>query len=292
MDDLRPLESGRQWVAQLGGQGLLPTSYAVTPAFAVGYFRFEPLIEEIEAPSLPFHYISVTLGAPLRIEANVGDKRVNVRVRKGQSMIMAAGRNNSWRWDGPTDDAFIFLRPEYLKGVAEQTGISNHDILDRFVFEDAGLRRTILAIIDELSATGSPSRLFLDMAAQSLAQRLLRRHCGNAPSCDAAVLTAPQLRRIIELVHEHLDGDIDLEMLAEAAGVSRFHFVRGFKATTGQSPHKWLTAQRMEHAKTLLRQTRLSMINIAAAVGFESQSHFGQVFRAHTGTTPSHWRSR
>lgn len=291
MADFQALDEGRSWIASLGGQGVPSLSYAVSPALAVGHFRFNPLIEEVEAPSLPFHYVSVTLGSPLRIDANVGGRRVNVRVRKGQSMIMAAGRYNSWRWDGPTEDAFVFLRPDYLKSVAEEAGAATPEIADRFVFEDVHLRRTVLAIAAELAMPGGPSSLFLDMAAQSLAMRLLHRHCEPPLRAASAMLTAAQLRRVVDLVEGGLGGPIDLEALADAAGVSRFHFARSFRATTGQPPHKWLTARRVDHAKTLLERTKRGMIEIAAAVGFESQSHFGQVFKAHTGLTPSDWRA-
>lgn len=289
--ELEPLERGRQWIAQLGGSGVLPRSFVSSGALAVGHFRFPELSEEVEATPLPFHYISVTLGGPLRIEAHVDGARVDARVRKGQSIIMAAGRSNSWRWDRPTEEALIFIHPDYLREVAEQTGADAPDVLDRFVFEDPGLRRTILTMVDELATPVGPSGLFLDMAAQAVALRLLRRHCQGKQVAGEALLSARQLRRIIDMVENRLCTDIDLNSLADAAGVSRFHFVRSFKATTGLPPHRWLTARRMERAKTLLEKTGFGMLEIAAAVGFESQSHFGQVFRLHAGMTPSQWRN-
>lgn len=291
MAELELMETGHQWIAQLGGRAVMPRSFVTARSLAVGHFRFPRLQEEVKAPPLPFHYVSVNLGGPLQIEANVGGARVSARVCNGQSIIMAADRSNSWRWDRPTEEAFIFIRPEYLRDVAEQTGAQAPDILDRFVFEDSSLRRTILAIVDELSTPGEPSSLFMEMAGQALALRLLRRHSEHGLPGSESLLTARQLRKVINTVLDRLGEDISLENLADAAGISRFHFVRSFKATTGLSPHRWLTARRMDRAKELLMQTSLGMMDIAAAVGFDSQSHFGQVFRTHTGLTPRDWRS-
>lgn len=287
-----PAQTARRWISRLGGEGRGPNSWAVTPALAVGHFRFLPLREEIEAPTLPFHYISLTLNGALRIVADVGGKRVNVRVRSGQSMIMTADRDNRWRWDAETEDALVFLRPEFLSAVAEEAGERSVEIRDRFVFDDAHLGRTLLGIASELAAPGGPSRLFLDLAAQAVAARLLGRHRAGPCKAGQTALTAQQLRRILDLVEDRLAEELDLAMLAEAAGISRFHFLRCFRATTGLSPHRWVTGLRVARAKVHLAEGRLSVLEIAERVGFESQSHFGLVFRRHTGLSPTAWRAQ
>lgn len=291
-----PALTARDWIARLGGEAMRERSWVVTPAFAAGHFRFRPLEEEIEAPSLPFHYISLTLNGMIRVEANVGGRRVNVKIRTGQSMIMSAGRDNRWRWDAPTEEAFVFLRPDFLHSFADEAGTPEVEIRDRFVFEDAHLRRTLHGIASELSLPGALSPLYLDMAAQAVAARLLSRHRSGAVPDSATragqtSLTAPQLRRVLSLVEDRLGEEIDLAALADAAGVSRFHFLRCFRATTGMSPHRWVTGLRIARACRLLEESRHSVLEIAGLVGFESQSHFGQVFRRVTGLAPRDWRA-
>lgn len=267
-------------------------SWFANDALAIGHFRFSPIEEEIEAPALPFHYVSLTLNGSLNIEASVGGRRVDVRIRSGQSMIMAANRDNRWRWDGPTEETLVFLCPDFVHAVAEETGRPDKEIHDQLVFEDAHLRRSLLGIGAELSAAGGPSPLFLDMAAQAVAARLLARHHCGSRSTGPASLTVQQLRRILSLVEDSLGGEIDLASLADAAGTSRFHFLRCFRATTGMSPHQWITQLRIERAKALLAEGRLSVLEISSRVGFESQSHFGQVFRRQTGISPREWRAQ
>src|SRR5258706_434100 len=64
-------------------------------------------------------------------------------------------------------------------------------------------------------------------------------------------LTGQQLRRVLVVVQDRLEEDITLDDLASAACMSRFHFVRAFKAAVGKPPHRWLVGLRMERAKEL-----------------------------------------
>ena len=295
--DLDPdILSAMAWIGKLGGSPVKPQSFAASPVLAVGHFRFDGLAEEVEAPQLPYHYISVTLGGPLVIEARLGGENVKARVLPGQSLIMAAERSNIWRWDGPTEEAHVFLHADFLERVAADAGNGRAEISDRLAFTDTRLRHTILALTEEMQRHGTISTLFFDIAAEMIARRILFRHCESdrktRASSSTGALTARQMRRVLELVEDRLSDDITLDDLAGAAGLSRFHFVRAFKTAMGAPPHRWLVRQRIERAKELLLNRTATIIEVAALVGFESQSHFGQVFLSHVGVTPREWRGR
>ena len=70
---------------------------------------------------------------------------------------------------------------------------------------------------------------------------------------------------------------------------SGHYFTRAFKQAQGDAPHRWLR-QRVQHAKTLLRETHMSLAEITIVCGFADQSHFTRVFGAHTGQAPGVWR--
>lgn len=293
MRDAYPTESVRDWVSALGGRPAQATCFACSSVLAVGRFHFDVLKDEVEAPRVPLHYVSVSLAGPLRIEARLGGAKVKARVTRGQAMLMAADRANAWRWDRPTEEAHIFLHPGYLADIAADLGNGQANLLDRLPFSDLRLRETILALTDEMASGGAVLPLLLDMAAVSLGRRLLRHCDGGKPDCStAAVLSGRQLRRVLTMVTERLGEDISLADLASAAGMSRFQFVRAFKAAVGISPYRWLVSMRIERAKELLARSRTPLIEVAASLGFESQSHFGQVFRAHVGMPPSEWRRK
>jgi AraC family transcriptional regulator len=105
-------------------------------------------------------------------------------------------------------------------------------------------------------------------------------------------LAPTALRRAIERLHSDGDTDLSLAALASDAGLSRFHFCRAFKESTGLSPHAWLRQHRVEQAMKMLRETDDPVVSIAAALGYSSQTAFAAAFRKLTGETPSDWRRR
>jgi len=103
-------------------------------------------------------------------------------------------------------------------------------------------------------------------------------------------LGAQRLRLVIDYIEANLDDDLSLAMLAEMAGRSLHHFSDAFRQSTGTPPHRYIMIRRIERAKILLLSTDMPVAQIAFAVGFASQSHFGAMFRALTGVTPLRFR--
>jgi AraC-like DNA-binding protein len=98
------------------------------------------------------------------------------------------------------------------------------------------------------------------------------------------------LQRVLDRMKADLAADLDLNTLAAESGYSRSHFLRTFRAAMGCSPHQWLTRLRVEQAKTLLRETSNTLIDIALECGFSSHAHFSNTFRQMAGVTPSEYR--
>ena len=101
---------------------------------------------------------------------------------------------------------------------------------------------------------------------------------------------AEGVERARTLLIDRLADKISLDELAEAAGVSRYHFLRVFQAETGLTPHAYQSQLRVDQAKTLLAKG-LDISRVAAETGFADQSHFTRVFRRFTGATPNQYRA-
>jgi transcriptional regulator GlxA family with amidase domain len=99
-------------------------------------------------------------------------------------------------------------------------------------------------------------------------------------------LSRRALRQALTYIETHLGDPVRLQDLAQAAGVSRFHFARLFRISTGESPMEFLLRTRIERAKMILRSTDRRMCEIAASLGFCDQSHFSRSFRRYAGMTP------
>jgi AraC family transcriptional regulator len=148
---------------------------------------------------------------------------------------------------------------------------------------------TILPALDRLEHT---NRLFLDHAMFALNVHFAQAYGGMrlAPFTVRGGLAPWQERRSKEIISDRLEGDVSLAELANECRLSRSHFARAFKKTTGQSPHVWLLQRRVQKAKHLLLNSESPISEIALAAGFADQSHLTKVFSKLVGTTPGAWR--
>src|SRR5882757_8858293 len=85
---------------------------------------------------------------------------------------------------------------------------------------------------------------------------------------------------------------LDIPSLAAIAHVSQAHFIRTFRATFGETPHRYLQRRRVERAMFLLRATGTSVTDICMEVGFSSLGTFSRTFRDIVGESPSDYRAR
>ncbi|MEP7048186.1 MAG: AraC family transcriptional regulator [Ilumatobacteraceae bacterium] len=86
--------------------------------------------------------------------------------------------------------------------------------------------------------------------------------------------------------------ELDIAALAEIACVSHAHFIRTFKRTFGETPHRYLQRRRVERAMYLLRTTTDAITDICMHVGFSSLGTFSRTFTEIVGETPTRYRSR
>ena len=106
----------------------------------------------------------------------------------------------------------------------------------------------------------------------------------------------PELLRRLLRAKDRMDAASDEEWpvrrLARVSCVSEAHFARSFKEAFGVPPHRYLLTRRIERATALLRETNLSITEIAFRTGWNSQGTFGRTFRDVTGESPGTLRAR
>lgn len=110
-----------------------------------------------------------------------------------------------------------------------------------------------------------------------------------APDCRLALpgaLTAQRLRQAKELM---LHSPLSIIEIASLCHLTRSHFSRAFKVTTGLSPQAWRLLARMEKAKRLLA-TEAPITHVSLECGFCDQSHFTRAFSRLVGQPPKAWR--
>ncbi|MBJ8338886.1 helix-turn-helix transcriptional regulator [Antrihabitans sp. YC3-6] len=100
------------------------------------------------------------------------------------------------------------------------------------------------------------------------------------------------LRRARDLADRRYSEQLDLDELARAAGVSKYHFLRCFAATYGKTPALYLAERRIERAQDLLRATNLTVTEVCDLVGYSSLGSFSSKFRALVGVSPSAYQAK
>lgn len=118
----------------------------------------------------------------------------------------------------------------------------------------------------------------------------LLAHLPNTPTVDN-LLSSSHLFRAQAVLYDHLsDADLTIDRVAKACGCSVSKISRLFQAGYGQTPNQYLIGLRLARARTLLRQTRLSIKEIASLCGFADPAYFSRCYTAKMGETPSSCR--
>jgi AraC-like DNA-binding protein len=111
-----------------------------------------------------------------------------------------------------------------------------------------------------------------------------------APPRSSRPFDEQRLRQVFEFVEGNLGAHIRVADLASVARLSQFHFSRAFRRATGQTPHHFVRARRLEKAKELLVTGDATLLEIALSCGFSSQASFTRAFSRAAGLSPAEYR--
>jgi len=179
----------------------------------------------------------------------------------------------------------------WLPGDADQP--LDFGVLHVQVNDDPLVRQTLHALWRELAAEEPAARLFVESAASALLARvalLAQRSQGREPFRGG--LAAWQARRVTEYLNDHFAEQVGLDELAALVHLSPYHFARAFKTTVGLPPHRYQTRLRLERAQALLRDTDLTVTQVAEAVGYETPQALGRLFRRELSMSPARYRAQ
>ena len=177
---------------------------------------------------------------------------------------------------------------EHWGADARNLEIARHTVVRDNVIESVMTRLALEAQI------GSPSgQLYAESACEFLAHHIIHAYSSLSappPRCSGG-LPAPRLKQVLDYVEGNLAQRIALRQLANLAGVSVRHFERAFRQAVGLPPHEYVLQRRVAEARRLLLdQSKLTVAEIAARVGFGSSSHLAWAFRRETGHSPREFR--
>lgn len=269
-----------------------PMRMALDPSgAAIAHWKHDPLHDVVEPMS--DHVIMAYNGSVQHVERRSGRSIAKGTFRVGAVIVIPEGSSSRWDIPKPVDVIQLYLPTTTLARVAREANTATAiDLLERTGHPDPVTSRLLLSAADGLEGNGALDALFRHQLIDLLATRLLAAHTASPTAFQptAGGLSPNVLLRAIERLRSDSHADVSLAALASDAGLSRSHFCRAFKESTGLSPHAWLRQYRLEQAMNMLRDTDTSIVSVAAELGYASQTAFAAAFRRLTGETPSDWR--
>jgi AraC family transcriptional regulator len=216
-------------------------------------------------------------------------------LRAGDTCIHDLKRDPVTFLEKPYHVLFFYLPRAALNAIADDASAPRIGDLDcrlAAAVNDATIAGLGGAILPALSHPQQANRLFVDHISLAVGIHVAQTYGDMRPvSRPTRGGLAPwQERRAKEILSANLDGGVPLKDVARECRLSVSHFSRAFRRTIGVAPHNWLLTRRIEVAQEKLRDTRLSLSDVALACGFADQSHLTRVFTGMVGVSPGAWR--
>jgi AraC family transcriptional regulator len=249
----------------------------------------------LESPGWPDPYIVIHVGSPVEIACERGGQAHRGLSLHGHVDIVPSGLASRWFLKKQDSALVVRVSQDLLKEAASGLGIDPSEavLVNRFQVRDAAIEHLAWALKTELDLGFSNGPLYTDCIGMALACRLLRAHsivAAKKPAAKNGAMSAFRLRRVLAYIEENLGGNLSLSAIAAESGLSTSHCQRAFRDAVGLSLHQFVLQRRVERAKSLLFDHKLSIVEVALAVGFCHQSHLAHHMRRVLGVSPKDLR--
>jgi AraC family transcriptional regulator len=233
---------------------------------------------------------------PHRVYWEEGRQTPACDLRAGDTCIHDLKRDPVSFLEKPHHELFFYLPRAALNAIADDASaprIGDLDCRPAAAVNDATIAGLGGTILPALSHPQQANRLFVDHVSLAVGVHVASTYGGMRPVARPVRggLAPWQERRAKEILCANLDGGVvSLKDVARECRLSVSHFSRAFRRSMGVAPHNWLLMHRVEVAKEKLRNTPLSLSDVALACGFADQSHLTRVFTGMVGVSPGAWR--
>jgi AraC family transcriptional regulator len=281
-----------QWVP---GQLTVQSPAAGWDGVSVRGYRYAG--SDVEVPPLRDYMVVAYRRGETSMRRRIDGEWINETLGPGDVSLLTRAAESHWVWPEDIEVVHVYLTQDELAATCRQMyerDVQEVELHDTVKANDPAIHQTAMQIACEAAQGAAGSRLVVDSLSCQLAVHILRRHAhvlfrerGGADG-----LTFQQDRAVRDYIHQHLDEKISLDDLATEIGLSRFHFARSFRATTGTPPHEFVLRERVDRARMMLERSNRPLLDVACACGFADQSHMTREFKKRVGVTPGRYRSQ
>jgi AraC family transcriptional regulator len=211
----------------------------------------------------------------------------------GSIFVWSRGSEHSVSFPDSMAGILLNLEPNLLQqALPENDRGRDLELIDQWGVQDRQVEHILRALEADLEDGLPAGRLFGDSLLCALAVHLQRSYAVTPPRRvkHENGLPRARLNRVIEYIEANLDHEIALTALADTAGMSPHYFSELFKQSLHFPPYQYVLRRRIEHARQLLSQPNVTVLEAAIRSGFSDQSQFTKVFRRIVGLTPTGYR--
>jgi AraC family transcriptional regulator len=239
------------------------------------------------------HTLFLYEGEPVRAAWRVDGQRHNGWVRSGHLWIVPRSMPHTCSFRGPHGGVLLSIGNSRLeRHIGPLMRGGRIELAPRFNLEDGQLEhllRGLVAVAEDGSfADALVGELLVNAACVRLAKRYAVSQLKTVPRRGG--LPSARLKRVLEYIEANLDKNMTLAELASVVNMSLYYFAVLFRQSAGLSPHRYVLNRRVERAKELLRNPKLSVLDVSINVGFEHQNNFARAFRRVSGVSPTQFR--
>jgi AraC family transcriptional regulator len=252
------------------------------------------------------HTLMYHAGGSTSVAKLVKGRCVGTRAPHGSLTFSPRDESNEWVRGGVCEIMHVYVAPSLIKRHADETigAAAAPEIDPLFAVHDPWLQSYFMLLRSEFEIFGGgrmrPDALFLTQSMELLIRHLVgwhsnlsRKHRMRAAAPARPNPLAPRhLARVLAYIDANIGRDIALADLAQLVGVSKFHFIRSFRAATQRTPYAYLVECRLARAVEALRHGTRPVAQIARDAGFKSAPGFSNVFKKHYGVSPRGFRDR
>ena len=277
----------------------LPTlpDFTSRTAPADGFFMEGARLSSFELPDhwIPFYGVGLQAvqGTGKRFFFQDGRRHADV-FRNDDMFVIAPQELRQYRLEAVDCKlSLVSIEPVVLQDMVAGSPARNPFELTRsWQGQDPVLRELVLRLQAEVTAGYPTGPLLSEALCTKIAEEILLRYSIGRPRPDQyrGGLSGVRLRRVLEFIDACLNLNLNGNAIAGVAGLSKYHFGKAFRQSTGMSLHGYVLARRMQRSQELLVKSDLPLAGVAEAVGFSSQSHFTSVFSTRMGIPPGSYR--
>ena len=241
----------------------------------------------------PTHIVFLSQGEPVRVACQIAEKQFDAQTHPGHIWIVPRGTRYSARFAGKHGGVFLSIGiRQFERHVSPIAHGRQIELVPGFNIKDDQMEHLLLGLLtvaqDGSYADALVGELLVNALCIRMAKRYARSNLHETPQRGGLPLA--RLKKVLEFIDTNLDKKINLRTLADTANMNMYYFAVLFRKSMSVSPHQYFLNRRIERAKQLLSNPKLSVVDVGLQVGFDHPNNFARAFRRLAGLSPTEFR--